>query len=70
MKIKRIPKIITLVVIGILILTLIDLVVSIKSKSAPLFAIKKENVYYGLYYKEFICGEEQKVVSYFSDFNC
>lgn len=70
MKMKKIPKIITLVILGIVLLTLIDMAFSLASKTVPLFSVRKENTYYSLYYKVHKCDKEYKIVSYFSDAKC
>ncbi|MCI5678096.1 MAG: hypothetical protein SOT41_05150 [Candidatus Faecisoma sp.] len=70
MKLKKTPKIIALVLMGLIILSLIDMFIAMSSKSVPLMAIKHGNTYNALYYKVFKCNDEYKFVSYFSDFNC
>ena len=53
MKLKKTPKIITLVLMGLIILSLIDMFIAMSSKSVPLMAIKHGNTYNALYYKVF-----------------
>lgn len=70
MKLKKIPKIITLVILGIILLTFIDTLIALANKGIPLFSVKKDDTYYSLYYKVRVCGNEYKAVSYFNDTNC
>lgn len=70
MKLRKAPKIIALIIMGLIFLSFIDMVIAITSKSIPLMAIKDNNVYYAPYYKVIKCNNEYKFVSYFSDFNC
>ena len=53
MKLKKTPKIIALVLMGLIILSLIDMFIAMSSKSVPLMAIKHGNTYNALYYKVF-----------------
>lgn len=70
MKLRKTPKIIALIIMGLLILSLIDMIIAISSKSIPLMAIKIDNEYHALYYKVLKCNNEYKFISYFSDFKC
>lgn len=70
MKLKKTPKIIALVIMGLIILSLIDMFIAMSSKSIPLMAIKNGDTYNALYYKVYKCNDEYKFVSYFSNFNC
>ena len=45
MKLKKTPKIIALVLMGLIILSLIDMFIAMSSKSVPLMAIKHGNTY-------------------------